>query len=145
MTSIEELGQKFSTSALLKFEVRMFLAVDSALYVKYLTIWMVSKIYMSVVKSCPVLLHWKLCRHCQRSSGNGEFCNMSGPAAHTVLPASTQGKGSEWVRIWWVPSHKEYMEIQVEVEEKHMCHWYYNFTINSTMYYTPCQKLLHYK
>jgi hypothetical protein len=56
MASIEELGQKFSTSALLKVGVRKFLAVDIALYVKCLTTWMVSKIYMSVLKSCPILL-----------------------------------------------------------------------------------------
>jgi hypothetical protein len=24
--------------------------------------------------------------------GNGEFCNMNGPAVHTALPASTQEK-----------------------------------------------------
>jgi hypothetical protein len=67
MTSIEKLGQRFSTSALLKFGVKNFLSVDIALYVKCLTTWMFSKIYMSELKSCPVLLQWKLCRHCQRS------------------------------------------------------------------------------
>jgi hypothetical protein len=93
MTSTEELGQKISTSALLKFGVRKFLAVDIFLYVKCLTTWMVSKIYMSYVVTM------KTVQTLSKISGNGEFCHMSGPA----------------------PVQKEDMEIQLKVEENHMC------------------------
>jgi hypothetical protein len=56
MTNIEDLDQSFSTSALLKFGVINFLAIDIALPVRYLTTWMNSKNQLLVRKSCPILL-----------------------------------------------------------------------------------------
>jgi hypothetical protein len=54
---------------------------------------MVSKIYMSYVVTM------KTVQTLSKISGNGEFCHMSGPA----------------------PVQKEDMEIQLKVEENHMC------------------------